>query len=264
MGIFNQYAEYYNLFYQDKDYANEVAYVCSLIEEFRPGSSSLLELGCGSGKHAPDFAENGFNVFGVDQSAEMIAQANLLKQSLPENLQSRLNFEVADITELEIKDSVDQASNRKWDVAVSLFHVVSYLTTNEKLLAMFKKVCDHLNPGGLMIFDCWYGPGVLTTLPENRERALENESISVVRKAAPVMKVEANVVEVNYCIEISDKSNGVERVVNEVHAMRYFFEPEIALMLKASGLKLRECHEWASRKPASVDSWYVTFIAEKI
>lgn len=259
MKIFDQYAEYYNLFYENKHYSKEVAYLCQLIEEFRPGSRSLLELGCGSGKHAAYFADNGYDIFGVDQSPEMISQAQSLKNTLDPELHDRLAFEVADITKLEFGGS----SGRTWDVALSLFHVVSYLTTNEKLLAMLNCVRDHLKPDGLFIFDCWYGPGVLTTLPESRQKHLENDLISVVRTAEPIMEIDKNQVNVNYEIEITNKSDGEKQRIEEVHSMRYLFEPEIALMLELSGFKLCECHEWESRKPAGLDSWYATFIAEK-
>ena len=46
----------------------------------------------------------------------------------------------------------------KVDAVVSLFHVVSYQTTNGRVLDMFRNARDHLEPGGLFLFDVWYGP----------------------------------------------------------------------------------------------------------
>ena len=46
--------DYYNLFYKDKDYELEAKYISNKIQEYRPGSNSILELGCGTGKHAKE------------------------------------------------------------------------------------------------------------------------------------------------------------------------------------------------------------------
>ena len=44
--------DYYNLFYEDKDYQLEAKYIHEKIQEYKSNSNSILELGCGTGKHA--------------------------------------------------------------------------------------------------------------------------------------------------------------------------------------------------------------------
>ena len=43
MSIFDAYAAYYDLFYRDKDYAGEAAYVDGLIRRHHPSSQSVLD-----------------------------------------------------------------------------------------------------------------------------------------------------------------------------------------------------------------------------
>src|ERR1051325_10396521 len=54
---------------------------------------------------------------------------------------------------------------RRFGAVISLFHVMSYQTTNEDLSASFITAREHLERGGIFLFDCWYGPGVLTDRP---------------------------------------------------------------------------------------------------
>ena len=73
--------------------------------------------------------------------------------------------------------------NSKFDTAISLFHVVSYLTTNVEIELSFKNVFNHLNTKGLFIFDFWYAPAVLTEKPSVRVKTFSNEKYKITRIA---------------------------------------------------------------------------------
>src|SRR3990172_5281821 len=75
MTVFGKYSSYYNLLYKDEDYAGEVEYIHNLIQKHSPGAKSILDLGCGTGRHDLLLAEKGYSVTGVDQSEEMLAVA---------------------------------------------------------------------------------------------------------------------------------------------------------------------------------------------
>jgi 2-polyprenyl-3-methyl-5-hydroxy-6-metoxy-1,4-benzoquinol methylase len=66
--VFEDYVAYYDLLYQDKDYAREAEFVHRLIQDEMPGAVSILDLGCGTGTHAAIFAEMGYSVHGIDHS----------------------------------------------------------------------------------------------------------------------------------------------------------------------------------------------------
>jgi SAM-dependent methyltransferase len=219
--VFDTYARYYDLLYQDKDYAAEAEYVTSLIREHAPQAVRILELGCGTGAHAEHLARMGYTVHGVDISKEMFARAELRKASLPIEVAARLTFSVGDARTV----NTDQI----YDVVISLFHVMSYQSTNADLLAAFETAARHLSGGGLFLYDFWYGPAVLTQRPDTRVKRLENNEIKVTRIAEPVLNVSENIVDVNYHVFIEDKSIGGIEQLQEMHRMRYFFLPELAL-----------------------------------
>ena len=47
--VFDTYAHYYDLLYQDKDYVAEAEYVAAYIQSHSPQAERILELGCGTG-----------------------------------------------------------------------------------------------------------------------------------------------------------------------------------------------------------------------
>src|SRR6478609_3000816 len=90
MSVFGAYSQYYDLLYKDKDYLGEASYVRSLIEQHYPGARSVLDLGCGTGRHALLLAESGYSITGVDRSAEMLSAAQTQLANASPALAARL------------------------------------------------------------------------------------------------------------------------------------------------------------------------------
>jgi SAM-dependent methyltransferase len=252
MDVFGNYARYYNLLYRDKDYAGEVEFIHQLLRTYASQTQSILELGCGTGTHALLLAKQGYSVHGVDLSAEMLQQASERLSQLPQELASKLVYSQGDIRTIRL--------DQQFDAIVSLFHVFSYQTTNQDLQATFATVNAHLKPGGVLIFDCWYGPAVLSDRPTVRIKRLEDKEISITRIAEPVMHPNENLVNVNYQVFIKDKHNGAVEELQETHTMRYLFKPEVDLLFKASQLELIASHEWMTNSEPGFNTWGVYFV----
>jgi len=249
---FSAYARYYDLLYRDKDYAAEADYVHSLIQRFAPGARALLELGCGTGKHARLLAGRGYRVHGVEVSADMLARAR--EQQAEDGRDGGLTFTQGDIRAVRLGET--------FDVVISLFHVFSYMSTNDDLAAAFATARAHLRPGGILIFDCWYGPAVLTERPAVRVKRMEDETIEVTRLAEPRLRAQDNVVDVNYHVLIRNKQTQAVSEVKEAHHMRYLFIPEIELLAKAAGLTVLHSEEWLTARSPGVDTWGVSFVLQ--
>jgi predicted TPR repeat methyltransferase len=73
LSVFGAYSNYYDLLYEDKNYSKEVEFVSSVIRRHAPGAATVLDLGCGTGIHACAFAREGYQVTGLDRSADMLA-----------------------------------------------------------------------------------------------------------------------------------------------------------------------------------------------
>ncbi len=250
MAVFKDYSKYYNLLYKDKNYNSEVDYLINLIKAHSLESNSILNLGCGTGNHDFIFASKGFHVTGVDLSQDMIDVANSKKSN-----DSNLVFLKGDVRDVRL--------DKTFDVVMSLFHVMSYQTSNLDLENAIKTAHAHLEKGGLFIFDCWYGPGVLTDRPTVRNKQFEDNNFLVTRLSTPHMYSNENCVDVEFNVTIKDKTNGQTYDIHEMHKMRYLFLPEVHYFLDKNGFELVLNEEWLSSAQLTYNSWNATFVAKK-
>lgn len=242
---FDAYARYYDLLYKDKDYPAEARYVASLLAD-RGAHKTVLELGCGTGAHAEYLARAGYVVDGVDISEQMIAQAAARKRSLDPELSARLSFSVADVRSARL--------GKTYDAVISLFHVMSYQSANADLAAALETAASHLAPGGLFVFDFWYGPAVLTEIPSVRVKRLENADIEVTRIAEPTLRYGENLVDVKYTVFVKSKGTGEVEQLTETHTMRYLFLPEL-LQLVAPKFELVGAVAWMTDRALTHKDW---------
>lgn len=254
MSVFEAYSQYYDLLYRDKNYAAEADYVHRLIERERPGSQSLLDLGCGTGRHDFLLAEHGYRVTGVDMSADMLKVANAERaKRLAAGGAAPPDFAQGDVRTLRL--------GARFDAVVSLFHVMSYQTSNDDLLAAFTTLREHVAPGGVVLFDAWYGPTVLTDRPVVRVKRLHGDGFDVTRVAEPVLHPNENVVDVNYQISILERSTQRVQELEETHRMRYLFVPEVRQLLASVGLRLDRACEFLTDGELGFSTWNVLFVA---
>ena len=251
MSVFGAYSRYYNLLYRDKDYVGEAEYVHHLIARHYPAAKTILDLGCGTGRHDLLLAQKGYDISGVDKSEEMLSSAEA-RLSFLDIQPTSLNFIQGDIRTVRL--------DRTFDAVVSLFHVMSYQVSNDDLAAAFSTVRAHLHPGGIFIFDCWYGPAVLTDRPAVRIKRIEDEEIAVTRIAEPVIHPNDNMVDVNYQVFVREKAGGRVEELRETHRMRYLFQPEIDRFVREAGMSVITAEGWITGIQPGFDTWGVCYV----
>ena len=243
---FNIYSKYYNLLYESKDYIAEAKYIHDCIKNNAHNAKKILEFGSGTGGHGLVFKKLGYEIYGIERSEHMVAEAR----------NHGFDCEQADITDFSL--------DRNFDIVLALFHVVSYITDNNSLNRVFRNASNQLCTSGLFIFDTWYSPAVYHQQPEIRLKKVENTEISVIRIAEPVIRTNSNVVDVNYTIMVKDKSTGSFTEFMETHPMRHFSIPEIDLLAKFNGFELLKSEEFLSGNKPSCNTWSVCFILKKM
>ncbi len=228
--VFLDYSKYYDLLNQGKNYKDECGFVKALIEAYCPKARSILNIGCGTGEHDRYFKEMGYAVEGIDLSEEML---NIARRKNPEIIYTN-----ADARSFSVE--------KKFDVIVSLFHVLSYQNSNQDVLDYLTRIEEHLAPNGIAIFDYWYGPAVLNLKPENRTRSFDSEQLAIQRHAKTELNYVQNIATVHFDISVTDKTSSQIVNMSEEHPMRFFFTPELHLMCQISGLAILAEREWLS------------------
>jgi SAM-dependent methyltransferase len=244
--VFKLYSKYYNLFYSDKNYGEEVNYIVQVIYRFAPESKTILEYGSGTGGHGLLLQKKGYDIMGIERSEEMA----LIARS------KGYQCKVGDIIEIEIES--------KYDVCLALFHVISYVNSNNDLLKLFSKTRNCLNNSGLFIFDVWYSPAVMHQVPEVRVKKVEDNDTAVTRIAQPDIDYVNNIVTVNYQVYMKDKKTGRSEELSESHKMRHFAFPEIELLAKQAGFSVLKAEEFLTEKEPSNKTWGVNFILQAV
>jgi SAM-dependent methyltransferase len=248
MSVFKEYSNYYNLLYKDKNYIGETDYIDSLIKKFSfSESTTVLNLGCGTGKHDGLLRQKGYEITGVDFSNDMldIARANC----------PQIPFIEGDVRTLKL--------NKTFDVVLSLFHVMSYQTLNKDLYDAFLTAKHHLKVGGIFIFDFWYGPSVIAEMPSKRTKQVEDDHLKIVRYTTPTIHPNENIVDVHFDVEITNKQTNEVTQLKELHHMRYLFLPELRQLLNTAGLMIQSEEEWMTGGELGFHSWSGCLVTRK-
>ncbi|WP_444994552.1 class I SAM-dependent DNA methyltransferase [Aliikangiella sp. IMCC44359] len=246
MSQFNDYAQYYDLLNAEKNYTAEVDYICSLINRYKTNCSNILEIGVGTGRHAELLTKQGYAVSGVEKSEKMAVIA--------QNRNPEMNIQCVNMSEFQF--------DTQFDAILSLFHVMSYQTDTNALLKTFMNIRQHLNKDGIFIFDCWHGPAVLSQQPQVKIRKAEKDQLHITRLTTPILKSDENIVDVHFDFIIKDNEKYSE--MSELHSMRYFFKPELELLLVSQGLSIIAAEEWLTGKAPDLSTWGVTYIIKAV
>lgn len=189
MVSYQKFAPFYDLVMGDRQ--EECVFIEKLVRCHHSKAKTVLELGCGTGEFLKYFSNQGFRVAGVDLSKEMLGIA---REKLPGIKLYQQDMSIFSLSE-------------KFDVIVCLFDSINHLINYTDWESMFARAVEHLNEGGVFIFD-------INTLEElekmsNSEpfsRKFDNKKVTM--KITPRGKI------YNWNVKISELDNGEEKIIS--------------------------------------------------
>jgi SAM-dependent methyltransferase len=131
---YDAFAPFYDAVQGDR--AEHAAYLRGLIERHYPTGRRVLELACGTGSVLAQLAGD-FELTGVDRSREMLARA---RKKVP-----AARLVEADMTEVRLGET--------FDVVLCVYDSLNHLVTFRQWEAVFARAREHLDPGGIFVFD---------------------------------------------------------------------------------------------------------------
>lgn len=96
--IYSEFAYYYDRLMGDVDYAQWADYLVRIFERFNCKPKLIADLGCGTGSFCLEMDRRGYEMIGIDASAEMLSCAR--QKALDSG--SEILFLNQDITEFEL------------------------------------------------------------------------------------------------------------------------------------------------------------------
>lgn len=215
--MFTASADLYDLIYsQFKDYEAETEALANLIRREHPNARTILDVACGTAEHGRLLAErHGFEVDGVDLDPDFvrIAQRKLARGHVYE----------ADMKSFDL--------GRRYDVIACLFSSIGYARTLEGVRQTLKRFAAHLAPGGIVLVEPWFAPGVLEPGRTSVNTA-KAEGLSVARVSHMTVEDRLSRLRFEYLIGTRD---GIEHA-SEVHELGLFTVEEMLAAFDAAGL----------------------------
>ena len=253
--IFSEYADYYDLIYEDKDYSAESLFVSELIKKYRVKTSRnrLLDLACGTGLHAIKLAKMGYEVDASDISGNMISVAR-----------ERAKRERVNVAFHQESFQTAGRIAKKFDVLISMFSAINYLTSHKDLLRSLKNIHELLDSGGIFIFDFWSGNAVIEDFAPVRIKRMKKGTKSVLRYSENTIDKIAQVINVKFNFLLFDR-NVLTKEFSESHVCRYYFLKEMEDILETSKFRIiHKCPFMLPNRDISCNDWNVTIVANKM
>lgn len=247
MEAYGRFAGVYDIFMDNVNYGEWTDYIIEALVQDGIKDGLVLELGCGTGTVTEMLADAGYDMIGIDNSEEMLAEAMEKRAESGHDILYLLQ----DMQDFELYGTVR--------AVVSVCDSMNYVTEPEDLEYVFALVNNYLDPGGLFIFDMntvykyqeMIGD---STIAENREEGSfiwEN-----------TYDEESGINEYALTLFLPDTDGRYEKV-EEVHYQRAYPLEQIKTLLQSSGLKMLAVYDAYTREAPRADSGRLTFIAKE-
>ena len=139
MDAYTSFASVYDLFMDNVPYEEWCAFLCKILAQHGITDGPVLDLGCGTGKMTRLMSEQGYDMTGIDNAAEMLQIAAMEPGEVP------ILYLLQDMQDLELDGCVR--------AVYSVCDCVNYVLDEEKLQQAFSRVHEYLEEDGVFIFD---------------------------------------------------------------------------------------------------------------
>lgn len=245
----NLFYTYYDVLFAEKDYAGETTLVINLSRQFGRGiPQHVLEIGCGTGNHTIDIARNVRHVTAIDIDPYMVRKAREKIRAIRAK-----NIEI-------LHTDIERLKEGKFDLAIALFNVVTYISDTPALYSFMRGVARHVKPGGAFVFDCWNGVAALRSPPKSKNIKTKHNDKNVSCQITSRTDFFNQKVMLNYHITLEP------RVIQEDFSFsQTLWTPmQIRGAIEAAGMNVVMCSPLMfPKRIATEDDWKIMFCCRK-
>lgn len=128
----------YDKILEHVDYASWYSYILEVMKRYTQRSDLIVELGCGTGRFGAKFSSDGYTIYGIDRSVEMLKAA---KQRAKKNFR------------LICADMTSFALSRPADFIFCVHDTVNYLLSKNEIRKFFARVREAMHSESVFMFD---------------------------------------------------------------------------------------------------------------
>jgi SAM-dependent methyltransferase len=208
------YSEVYDQIHLNKNYEYETLQIAGIIANLQISkSSSILDFGCGTGKHLLGLNTIGYKVSGYDINANMLQKAKF---------RNKASIFYSNYSEIP----------KAYTFCYSLFDVLSYQISEDSIDNFLTQVCGTILEPGWILLDGWHLPGLLQSPPTSRTRTFQYLSENFTREV--LVSTNNNFKVTELCINIFNSENNSLKL-QETHFLRAFEPQEIVSKIRSFG-----------------------------
>jgi len=232
-------ARYYDA--ETSSRTDDLALYSALVEEY---GGPVLEVGCGTGRVLLHLAQEEIKVHGVDTSRAMLDRLDQKLHAFPHLLQYVSYSEV---------DVLAYSTSTRYKLALMSYNALMHFHTQDLQIALLNKLRSLLTDDGLLVLDLPNAGEIFATQdsehlivdrtfldPETGHMILL-QSLSRLDRTTQLLHVE--------WVYDETTADGTVRRLFVPHVLRYFFFPEIKLLLERCGFAVQAVYGDTDESP---------------
>lgn len=224
-GFYATIARYYDAEHTDK--TDDLVLYSQLAEEY---GEPILDIGCGTGRVMFHLAQEGYHIYGIDNEAAMLERARIKLNAFP-HVRDRLTFIQADVLHYNME--------QRFRLVLLSYNSLMHFHGQEEQLALLRKLRQWMADDGLLVIDL-PNTGETFATQDSDAMTLERTFIDpdsghmVMQQAVSYLDRVQQLMQVTWFYDEINEDGLVMRTVAPV-VFRYFFYPEMKLLLQQSG-----------------------------
>jgi ubiquinone/menaquinone biosynthesis C-methylase UbiE len=227
------------------------AYLNEVLQRHPLTGRRALDIACGTGTLALLLADQGWQVTGLDASAEMLAQAR-------GKLAALLAAEQVALVQGDMRAMPEVLPPAAYDLATCTYDSLNYLLSEDDLAACLQGVATVLAPGGLLVADM------------NTRHFIEHDwGTCDVREQSGYVQISQSSFDPQHATStmrltgfVGDDTQGYARF-DEVHIERAYPRDTLAALLTRAGLHVEACYDCFTFHPPYPESQRVAWVARR-
>ncbi|WP_285765411.1 class I SAM-dependent methyltransferase [Peribacillus sp. SI8-4] len=245
---YGRFAYVYDELMKDAPYEKWLMILTAKLEQYGIGGRKVLDLACGTGEMTVELAQHGFEVTGVDLSDEMLLVAN------------EKAVELGLTIPLFQQNMAELEGLGQFDCVTIFCDSLNYLRDEADIVKTFSRVHEHLQEGGLFLFDV-HSIYKMEEVFQNHTFAVSDDEVSYIWDCFP--GEEPYSVEHELSFFVKDTQSGLYDRFDELHYQRTYPVDQYKTWLQQAGFTVTEVMADLEEASPVTETERILFIASK-